>query len=67
MGERRKMNYELVTRAKVRELDREAARLQRLREARAVATRKDHEGPGEPPSMTPRTPLSLLKDLRLIL
>lgn len=61
------MNYELVTRAKVRELDREAARLQRLREAKAASARKDHEGPGEPPSMTPRTPLSLLKDLRLIL
>ncbi len=61
------MNNELVTRAKIRELDREAARALRLREARAVSPRKDHEGPGQPPSMTPRTPLSLLKDLRLIL
>ncbi len=60
------MNDELVTRANVRELDREAAGLQRLREARLVSTRKNHEGPGEPPSMTPRTPLSLLRNLRLI-
>ncbi len=61
------MNYELVTRAKVRELDREAARLQRLREARPASTRKDHQDRKPPSSMTPRTPLSLLRELRLIL
>ncbi len=60
------MNDELLTRAKVRDLDREALRLQRLREARHAATRRDHDG-ADPPSMTPRTPIELLKELRLTL
>jgi hypothetical protein len=60
------MNDELLTRAKVHDLDREALRLQRLREARPDSTRKDHDGT-DPPSMTPRTPLALLKELRLTL
>ncbi|MCH8813955.1 MAG: hypothetical protein IH957_02480 [Chloroflexi bacterium] len=57
------MNDELLTRAKVRDLDREALRIQRLREARNASTHKDHDG-ANPPSMTPRTPLSLLKEPR---
>ena len=60
------MNDALLTWAKVRDMDREARRLQRLRDARPAATRKDHDGT-DPPSMTPRTPLALLKDLRLTL
>ncbi len=60
------MNDELLTWAKVRDLDREALQIQRLRETRIASTRKDHDG-GDPPSMTPRTPLSLLRNLRLTL
>lgn len=60
------MNDELLVRARVRDLDREALRLQRLRESRPASTRKGHDGTN-PPSMTPRTPLSLLKELRLTL
>lgn len=58
------MNDELVTRAKVRELDREAARLQRLHEARLVSARTNHEDAEPPSSTTPSTTLSLLKELR---
>ena len=60
------MSNELLVRAKVNDLDREALRLQRLREARPASTREDHDG-ANPPSMTPRTQLALLKDLRLTL
>ena len=57
------MNDELVTRAKVRELDREAARVLRVREARPASRRKDHEDTKPPSSETPRTPLSVSKEL----
>jgi hypothetical protein len=60
------MNDELLTKAKVRDLDREAKRIQRQRDARTASTRED-QGGTTPPSMTPRTPLSLLRDLRLTL
>ncbi len=60
------MNDELLTWAKVRDLDREALLIQRLRETRTASTRKDNDG-GDPPSMTPRTPLELLRNLRLTL
>ena len=60
------MNDELLVREKVRDLDREALRLQRLRETRPASTRNDPDG-ANPPSMTPRTPITLLKELRLTL